>query len=411
MATHPTDRMIIFDDGLGQFGPMTDLRASFEIRTGMYTTAGRLAAHRPKTLAGYWVPERLAPVVAERANAPVNTLPDEEVFYCVNGRWAMPDPDLALELGEALVEGPTGDVVAALLRRADAGYFLSTGQLHERTQIRHVSQRILYRYPWDVIAYLKETIPRDILTVRLLDARLPGDGVTVMGQHPVEVHKTATIGPNVVFDAQQGPIIVHEQAVIRPGCVLCGPCSIGAGSTIVDRALIKVNTVIGPVCKVGGEVGATIFQGCANKSHDGHLGDSWIGKWVNLGAGTTNSNLLNTYGEVSMRIEPDGSRHRTGLTFLGAIIGDHVKTAINTSLMTGTCLGTGAMIARSTPPPTSVRRFAWLTDDGERVYQFEKFLKMMQAMMARREQKPSGEYLALIGDLHESAVRANTRAG
>ncbi|MDY7108999.1 MAG: putative sugar nucleotidyl transferase [Planctomycetota bacterium] len=411
MATHPTDRMIIFDDGLGQFGPMTDLRASFEIRSGMYTTAGRLAAHRPKTLAGYWVPRHLAPLVAERANAPVNTLPDEEVLYCASGRWAMPGAGAAPELGEALVEEPTGHVVAALLRRADAEYLLTTGQLHERIRIRRVPHRVLYRYPWDIIAYLKETIPHDISTVRLLDARLPGDRVSVMGQHPVEVHQTADVGPNVVFDAREGPIIVHEQAVIRPGCVLCGPCSIGAGSTVVDRALIKANTVIGPVCKVGGEIGATIFQGCANKSHDGHLGDSWVGKWVNLGAGTTNSNLLNTYGEVTMRTEPDGSRHRTGLTFLGAIIGDHVKTAINTSLMTGTCLGTGAMIARSTPPPATVRRFAWLTDDGERVFQFEKFLQTMKAMMARRDQKPSGEYLALVGDLHEGVAGARAPAG
>jgi UDP-N-acetylglucosamine diphosphorylase/glucosamine-1-phosphate N-acetyltransferase len=410
MAVHQTNRMIIFDDGLGQFGPMADLRAAFEIRSGMYTTAGRLCARYPKTLAGYRVPQHLAAVVAERANAPVNVLPDEEVLYCVNGRWAMPDPDLNLNVGEALVEGPTEHVVAVLFRHADAEYFLSTGQLHERARVRRLSQRVLYRYPWDVIASLKETIPHDILTVRLLDARLPGQGATVMGQHPVEVHRTATVGPNVVFDAEAGPIIVHEHAVVRPGCVLCGPCSIGAGSTVVDRALIKPNTVIGPVCKVGGEIGATIFQGFSNKSHDGHLGDSWIGKWVNLGAGTTNSNLLNTYGEVSMRIEPDGSRHRTGLTFLGAIVGDHVKTAIDTSIMTGTCIGTGAMIARSSPPPTIVRRFAWLTDDGDRTFQYEKFIETMNAMMERREQKPGPGYLALVKETYDASAGAKSPA-
>ena len=82
--------MIIFDDGLGQLGPMTDLRASFEVRTGMFTTGRRIASHRPRSLAGYWVPPRLARAVAERADAPVNHLPNEEVFYCVNGRWALP---------------------------------------------------------------------------------------------------------------------------------------------------------------------------------------------------------------------------------------------------------------------------------------------------------------------------------
>src|SRR5688500_9176707 len=113
-------RMIIFDDGLGQLGPMTYLRASFEVRTGMYTTGRRLALHRPKLLAGYWVPQRLRAAVAERADAPVNMLHDEEVFQCVNGRWAMPDSTLTLNVGEALVEQDTQHVIAAVLRRADA---------------------------------------------------------------------------------------------------------------------------------------------------------------------------------------------------------------------------------------------------------------------------------------------------
>jgi UDP-N-acetylglucosamine diphosphorylase/glucosamine-1-phosphate N-acetyltransferase len=222
----------------------------------------------------------------------------------------------------------------------------------------------------------------------------------------------ASVGPNVVFDAEAGPIIVHRDAVIRPNCVLCGPCSIGPGSVVVDRAHIRANTVIGPVCRVGGEVGGTIFQGYANKSHEGHLGDSWVGKWANLGAGTTNSNLLNTYGEVAVRLEPGGSFHRTGQTFLGAIIGDHVKTAILTRLMTGVVLGTGAMIASSKPPPPAVRRFAWLTDDGERTYRFDKFIEVARAVMARRGKTPRPEYLAAIEALYRSWTSDEaTRAG
>src|SRR5690554_1827256 len=140
----PMHRMIIFDDGLGHFGPMTDMRASFELRTGMYTTAGRAICMRPKSLAGYWVPPRLEALLRERANAPVNELPDEEEVLCVNGRWAMPDFDIKLDLGSAIVEPAAGGlnhVVMALLRRADAEYFLTTGQLHERAQVREMKQR------------------------------------------------------------------------------------------------------------------------------------------------------------------------------------------------------------------------------------------------------------------------------
>jgi UDP-N-acetylglucosamine diphosphorylase / glucose-1-phosphate thymidylyltransferase / UDP-N-acetylgalactosamine diphosphorylase / glucosamine-1-phosphate N-acetyltransferase / galactosamine-1-phosphate N-acetyltransferase len=350
-------RMMIFDDGLGQLGPMTDLRASFEIRTGMFTTARRIACVRPKTLAGYWVPQRLRAVVAERADAPINQLPNEEVLLCVNGRWAMPDADsLKLETSEALVEQSSGHVIAAALRRADAEYFLSSGQLHERVNIQRIDKRVLYKYPWDVLHLMKQTIPNDIASHRIIEAAIPSDLAQVVGDHPIEVHASARIMPNVVYDAQQGPIMIHERAVIRPGAVLCGPCSIGPDSTVIDRTLIKAHTVIGPHSKVAGEVGGTIIQGFSNKAHDGHLGDSWVGKWVNLGAGTTNSNLLNTYGEVTMRLEPDGPRLRTGMVFLGAIIGDHVKTAICTRIMTGSVLGTGAMIASSSPPPTSTKR-------------------------------------------------------
>ncbi|HRP62927.1 MAG TPA: putative sugar nucleotidyl transferase [Phycisphaerales bacterium] len=398
-------RMIIFDDDRGRFGPMTDLRASFELRTGMLTTARRLAAHRPKTLAAYWVPTRLRAMVAERADAPVNEFPtDDEVLYLVNGRWSLPDAKLTPEPGQALVEAETGDVIAAVMRRSDAQYFLETGELHERIERIAHTERVLYRHPWDILSLAWKIVTRDILETRMLDARVPATTVNSVGDHPIELHVTAKVFPGVVFDATHGPIVVQERAVIRPNAVLCGPCAVGPDSTVIDRALIKANTVIGPNCKVGGEVGATIFQGCANKAHDGHLGDSWVGKWVNFGAGTTNSNLLNTYGEVPMRLEPDGPRQRTGLTFLGAIVGDHVKFAINTRIMTGTVLGTGAMIASSTPPPAYTKRFAWITDEGERTYRFEKFTDVMHAVMARRRETPGEAYIAALRDLYDRTV-------
>lgn len=393
-------RMIIFDDGLGQLAPMTDLRASFEVRTGMLTTAGRIAEHKPKTLAGYWVPENLQEMVAERANAPVNHLPNEEVVYCVNGRWAMPDSQLKLKVGQAVIEKATGHVVAAMLRRADAEYFLETNQLHERVSIQELDDRLLYKYPWDVLSVLSETINYDLSLVRMLDAVVPTGKATIIGQHPVEVHRDADIKPNVVLDAELGPVAIHEQAVIRPNAVICGPCSIGRGSTISDGALIKPNTVIGPMCKVGGEVGGTIFQGYSNKAHLGFLGDSWIGKWVNFGAGTTNSNLLNTYGEVAMRLSPEGPVHKTGQTFLGAFVGDHVKLSINTRLMTGSVIGTGSMIATTAAPPGAVNRFAWLTDRGEQTFRFEKFLTTAKAMMKRRDREPTEAYIKVMRDLH-----------
>jgi UDP-N-acetylglucosamine diphosphorylase/glucosamine-1-phosphate N-acetyltransferase len=398
-------RIMIFDDGKGRFGPMTDLRAAFELRTGMLTTAQRIMLQWPKRLAGYWVPASLAQLVSERANAPVNELPNnEETLMCVNGRWAMPSRQIKIDVGHALIEAETGHVIAAHLRHADAVYFLRDGQLHERVIVQEHAERALYLHPWHIHGLIWKTIPQDILATRVLDAMVPDASDIIVGEHPIEIHSRATIMPNVVLDATHGPIIIDECATIRPSAVICGPCAIGPHSTVMDHATIKPNTAIGPHCKVSGEVGSTIFQGYSNKAHDGHLGDSWVGEWVNFGAGTTNSNLLNTYSEVAMRLEPSGPRQRTGLTFLGCIVGDHAKFAINTRIMTGSVIGTGAMIATTAPAPTTTQRFAWITDEGERTYRWEKFIEVAKAMMGRRRLEPSEAYTTRLREVFDSHV-------
>jgi len=343
--------MILFDDDRGEFGPLTDLRAVFEIRTGMFTTGKRLIAALSQTPEAYWVPPRLSGVVADRANLPVNQLPTGSEFLCINGRWAIPHSPLKLRTDEALIQEGTEHIIAARLRREDVPMFLDSFELPDRVKTQPVSQGALYHYPWEIIDRLKETVSYDIDLLRMHDAMVPHVDLPVLGHHPVKVHRSAKIYPDVTFDAENGPIAIEADAVIRPGAILCGPCAIDRGSTVLDQALIKAHTAIGPLCKVAGEVGSTVFQSYSNKAHDGHLGDSYVGKWVNLGAGTTNSNLLNTYSQVVMKLEPNGRRHSTGLTFLGTIFGDHVKTAICTRIMTGTVFGTGAMIATTAPPP------------------------------------------------------------
>jgi UDP-N-acetylglucosamine diphosphorylase/glucosamine-1-phosphate N-acetyltransferase len=195
-------------------------------------------------------------------------------------------------------------------------------------------------------------------------------------------------------------VLVGPKVAVRPFATLVGPCCILEGSIVAERAVIKANTSIGPGCRVGGEVGGTIFQAFSNKAHDGHLGDSIVGEWVNLGAGTDNSNLLNTYGEVTVRLEAALPRERTGRMFCGSFLADHAKLAIGTRLMTGTSIGTGAMVAASAAPDTTVDRFAWVTDDGSRRYRLAKFLEVARTVMARRGVTPGPAYLARLAALH-----------
>ena len=126
---------------------------------------------------------------------------------------------------------------------------------------------------------------------------------------------------------------------------------------------------------------------------------------MNLGAGTESSNLLNTYGEVAMRMSPDQPLERTGRQFMGCILGDHAKLAIGTRIMTGTTIGTGSMIAASTPPAATTPRFAWVTDAGTRVYGLRKFLEVVRTVLARRALEPGAALLARLEELHPEGGR------
>jgi hypothetical protein len=140
--------------------------------------------------------------------------------------------------------------------------------------------------------------------------------------------------------------------------------------------------VLGPRCNLNGEVSNCVFLGYANKAHDGFLGHSVLGHWVNLGAGTTSSNLKNTYGSVSLEVK--GTRIPSGRQFLGSLIGDHAKTAIGTLLATGTVIGAGANVFGAVQPPKYVPPLAWGSEGTERQSE-EGFLKVAERVMPRRE--------------------------
>jgi hypothetical protein len=136
--------------------------------------------------------------------------------------------------------------------------------------------------------------------------------------------------------------------------------------------------------------------GYANKAHYGFIGHSVIGRWVNLGAGTTNSNLKNTYGPV--RLVVGSERIETGMQFLGSIIGDHAKTAIGVQLDTGTVIGAGANVFGAVRPPKYVAPFAW-GPGGERL-ELEGFLKMAERVMPRRGVEFTEEVRRMLADIY-----------
>ena len=395
-------QLILLDDGGGAFGPLTDLRPTYELRTGACTTEQRIARCCGLKVAGRIVPSTLEAIEREKHSEPVNTLPpDGEDVLIVNGRLTT-IPSEPPPLGTIEIDPADGSLRRAHLDAGQAEVWLRTGATPDRVNVTEVSEPAMLRHPWDLLAGVSDRIVEDIEHASAGQAGSIPPSATVIGDATVIVADDALLDPGTILDARKGPIMIGPGASIGAHSVLAGPCAIGPGCMLGPHTQIKAGTATGPRCRLGGEIGGTIFQGHANKSHHGHLGDSWVGEWANLGAGTVNSNLLNTYGEVPMKLEPDGPTLRSGRTFLGCLIGDHVKTAIGTRIMTGTVLGTGAMIACSQPPPSCTPRFAWLSDKGNRQYQIGKFLKVMDTVMARRDRTPGDAYVARVSELHES---------
>ncbi len=150
------------------------------------------------------------------------------------------------------------------------------------------------------------------------------------------------IGAHVLFESHDGPIVIDEGAKIGPYTLLRGPLYIGKRCKILEHAAIKDKVSLGHTTKIGGEVEASVVEPYTNKQHHGFLGHSYLGSWINLGAGTCNSDLKNTYGTVNM--DYSFGKVATGMQFLGCIMGDYSKTAINTGIFTGKVIGVCSMM-------------------------------------------------------------------
>lgn len=244
----------------------------------------------------------------------------------------------------------------------------------------------------DLQAQLTDDVP--LLAASLGCDRAPS--TTVLGAQGVYVERGAVIEPLVVLDATAGPILVRRGAVVQSFTRLVGPCHVGEQATILGDRVSGCS--IGEQAKVRGEISASIVLGHANKGHDGFVGHSYLGRWVNLGAGTTTSNLKNTYGTVAMAT-PSGVRD-SGLQFLGTLFGDHAKTGIGLRLTTGSVIGAGANVFGSAMPGKAVPPFAWGDGVPYRSFALDKFLVVAERAMARRHVELDGETRRMLSAAH-----------
>lgn len=240
----------------------------------------------------------------------------------------------------------------------------------------------LAAYLWDLITWNIQSLIDDAPPLPPRIAPKAAGPYHLVNHPQIHLGQDVQIGPGCVLDATHGPIFIGDRAILGANAVFLGPCSIGAATQITPLALIRAGTTLGAQCKIGGEVSNTLFLSCSNKPHEGFVGDSYIGQWANLGAGTTTSNLKNTYGPVSLR--QSQTPIPTGKQFLGSLIGDHSKFAVCTRLMTGSYIGYCCMVAASRLTPTHLPSFTFLTDKGPEPYNAAKAKEMMTTVMKRR---------------------------
>lgn len=254
-----------------------------------------------------------------------------------------------------------------------------------------VSGRVLDA-PWELMSDNGHQVSADI-PVLFPESRftLP-EGVHYTGSERISLGSNVHLEAGVHLDATDGPIRLSDGVQVLAFTRLAGPAFVGPGSSLLGGAFRNIG--IGPMCKLRGEIDSSVFLGYGNKAHDGYLGHAYLGQWVNLGALTTNSDLKNNYSTV--RLSTPRGIVDTGLVKLGCLLGDHVKTGIGTLLTTGTVIGAGSNLFGGLMPPQSVPAFSWGVGQELEEYDLDRFLKMAERVMARREVAMTPESRALL---------------
>ena len=246
----------------------------------------------------------------------------------------------------------------------------------------------LVEYPWDLINRLHEQMGIDFRrkVKSLKGKQIKGKvyaGCHLLNKKNIVIDAGSVVKPGVVIDAENGPVYIGKNVTIMSHATIVGPVHIGDGSIVKIGAQVYGETYLGRVCKVGGEIAESVMHAYANKQHEGFLGHSYLGAWVNLGAGTTNSDLKNNYSTV--KVQTGAGTIDSGSVFVGATIGDHTKSAINTVFNSGTVVGVSSNVFGSGFPPKFIPSFSWGgAGEAFATYSFDRALEVAERVMQRR---------------------------
>jgi len=315
----------------------------------------------------------------------VGEIVDGDVIYLIHGN-ILPTAKLVkqikkLSAGEFIsVPGKEGII-----------YCISSKQVVDSNKIK-VKKAIEFndefkevKFPWEITQMNKWAITHDFeLVTKSRKSQKISATNKLIKANDIFIEKGAEV-EHCYLNASDGPIYIGKNAVVMEGSMLRGPVAVCDGAVVKMGSKIYGATTIGPACNVGGEIKNSVFFANSNKAHDGYIGDSVIGEWCNMGAGTSNSNIKNNASGV-MLWTPNGAIN-VGLK-CGVMMGDYSRTAINTSINTGTVIGVCCNVIGNGLTPKYIPSFSWSSDGVER-YDFEKALSDIENWKQLKQQSLS----------------------
>ena len=419
-------QICIFEDNhFAKFYPLVYFRPVYALRCGIFSLKEKIQRAYPQANVAVQCRESLALCIKFRKpQFSVNEIPAAECLF-INGS-VLADQTLAkiipLTAKQDLVYVSNDRVIAAYVssmnlerikKRLSSPLSLSDFDGIPRVEINVAT----VSYPWDLIQNNGAQIVKDFESIIKKAGKRKthirgkvSSGVHLLGKKNIIIENGAVIKPDTVLDAESGPIYIGKNVKVFPQTTIIGPACILDGSSIKVGAQIYENTTIGPVCKVGGEIEGSIIHSYSNKQHAGFLGHSYLGSWVNLGAGTNNSDLKNNYGRVKVQV--DTKKIDTGLSFVGLMMGDHSKSAIGTTFNTGTIVGISCNVFGTGFPPKYIPSFSWC-GAGEHftVYDIEKAINLARLVMARRNIELADTEADLFRKIFNLTIEERNRNG
>lgn len=336
------DNICIFEDGIYEnFLPLTYSRPIFELRCGFKNLREKIEFFFPEATLYVLMRDYLKSLFSEGNLFLKEPIRGDMLF--INGRLIMKERP---EIKEEGVYYFNNEIALIYIKEKTlngisiSGYGDIEKLIKKGLKEFKISNVKLIRYPWDIINENSNEIKREFSiycakkSLNSIDIDIKGDKKLVFIGKGVEAEK------NIVFDVRNGPIYIGDNTDIRAFSRIAGPTYIGKNCLIKSGRIQECS--IGNVCKIGGEIEESIFHGYSNKQHYGFVGHSYLGEWVNLGAGTSNSDLKDTYGTIKYKIS--GKILDSGQQFFGCVIGDNAKSSIGTMIYTGKKIGFAAHI-------------------------------------------------------------------